>query len=67
MTSLNDIVLVDVLKVLNDIEDKIDEYTNAIEGAKETAFIDTLYIEYISFLDKTRSKLESVIHLIKEV
>lgn len=67
MAAHSDIVLNDVLKVLNDIEDKIDEYTNAIEGVKETAFIDTLYIEYISFLDKTRAKLESVIHLIKEV
>ena len=66
MATGNDFILSDVLKVLNDLEDKIDEYTNAIEGVKESSFTDTVYMEYISFLDSIRLKLESVTDLIRE-
>ena len=56
--------IVEELKVsIQSLDDAIDEYSKNIMGYDETAHMDTLYEEYVSFLTNLKARLELALEI----
>lgn len=53
-------ILPKIEKILNDIENKVDEYASNITGYREAAYMDVLYEDYVTFLEDIQRNLKHI-------
>ena len=61
---MKQILLNNLDKVLEEIEQKSDEYASNIMGHQETAHMDIIYEDYVTFLEYIQNVLERAVEII---
>ena len=61
---MRQILLTKIEKVINEIDDKVEEYASNITGHPESKYMDILYEDYIVFMEEVRNKLDFITEII---
>ncbi len=57
-------ILINIEKVVKELNDKVEEYATNIAGYPETQYMDVLYEDYVEFLESIKNKLEYITEII---